>query len=146
MIKSVSLLAAILVSATSFASSSGPLLTKSTGAGFVPPGLRHFTKCEIYTNKIVLTQGAEGVQSVQERQAALTGLAEAIDGASKGRIQEESAPTDGPALVYTATKILPGDATEKVDLGTYTGGDGKRTLNTSAAAQGLRNLADMLCK
>lgn len=139
------ILAAVLLSLNAQASN-GSTLSKSTNSGFVAPGYRTATKCEIYSDKVVLTLSAEGVQSVQERKITLKGaIDKAIMDASKGLIEEETAPSDGPELVYEATQILPNDAMLRVDLGSYTGGDGKRTKNESAAARGLRNFLDLNC-
>ena len=128
------------------ASFNGPILTKTTSAGHVSPGYRTYTSCEIYHNKIVLTLSAEGAKSRQEQPIILSGVTNLIELAADGLIKEESAPTDGPALVYKAVKILPDDRTQEVDLGSYTGENGIETKNESSAARGLRSLLDMNCK
>lgn len=140
-------LAAALFSLNAQASYYGPLLSKSTSAGYAAPGYRTSTHCEIYPDKVVLTLSAEGIQSVQERKIRLSGgIDQAIKFASKRPIEEEAAPTDGPALVYQATLIFPNDDVKMVDLGSYTGDNGKRTKNESAAARGLRNFLDLNCR
>lgn len=136
-----------IISLNAFASYTGPLLSKTTATGYVAPGYRTYTHCEIYSNKIVLTQSAEGIQSIQTKNYTLNGnLIQAIEEASKGPVREEVAPVDGPSRVYKAKKVLTNGSIEVVDLATDTGGNGKKTENQSPAARGLRNFLDMNCK
>jgi hypothetical protein len=145
---SISSLLALLAlfSPLAMAAYTGPLLTKNAASGYTLPSWRYFKKCEIYSDKIVLTDGVAGVTSVQSRSATVAGLPEIIAGASSGRITETPAPVDGPSLIYTAYKIINADQAERVDLASDSGVNGKRTLNTSDEAHALRTLADMLCK
>lgn len=137
--------AAFALAASAQGAYRGPWLKKFSGSGFVPEGHRVFSRCEIHAGKVVLTVGAEGLKSTREQAVALEGaLAAMIDSAAKGPLVEDVAPVDAPAVIYQAVKLLPNDGVENVDLGSDTGA-GKRTRNTSVAAQALRNFLDLNC-
>lgn len=146
MFKSIALFAT-LISTNAFAAYNGPLLVKSTHSGYVGPGYHTYTKCEIYKNQVVLTIGAENVQSSQTKNISINGdLAKAIEDASKGPYVDQIAPVDGPGVIYTATKISQNGNIENVTLLKDTGGDGRKSENRSPAAIGLRNFLDLNCK
>ena len=146
MFKSIALFAT-LFSTSAFAAYNGPLLIKSTHSGYVAPGYRTYTKCEIYKDQIVLTTRAENIESVQTKNITINGdLAQAIDDASKGPFDIQIAPVDGPGTIYTATKVLQSGNTMEVILLNNNGGNGKIIENRSPAAIGLRNFLDFNCK
>ena len=137
----------LALASQALAAYNGPLLSKSTHSGFVRPGYRIHTSCEIYSDKVVLKLAAENNQSTEERKITLQGdLSKSIEESSRGPIESQTAPVDGPGTYYKAFRILSDDGVETIDLATDSGGNGKRTINRSDAAQGLRNFIDMNCK
>ncbi len=136
-------------STSAFAGYNGPLMTKVTHSGFTAPEWAFSTKCEIYYNKIIITKsnGAtlnESVSMTQEVPIAMDGKPYSlINTASSGTIEQGPMLADAGQTTYTAFKILPNDAVERVDL---LGKGSMNYTNKSPAARTLINFLDQVCK
>lgn len=72
------LMLACLVASSAFAAPAKPLLMKSSGGGFVPPDYARHEKCEVYSDRVVLTHrygsGSDtALQLVETRTITLNG-------------------------------------------------------------------------
>lgn len=130
----------------------GPVLIKTTHAGYVTPGYFTQTKCEIYNNimfpsKVVITASAGNLTSEVTKEIKISGdLAKTIADSQKGPFMREIAPVDGPGVTYLARKANPNGSFEEIILLDDNGGNGRKVLNKSIDAAFLRNFIDLNCK
>src|SRR4051794_1121380 len=94
----------LCINLTAFASEEAtaeqPLLTRINTSGYVPPDSAVYSKCELFTDRVVVTLAVANASTVEERPVSLTGsLAELIEKASQGPFEVQIAPTDGPATI-----------------------------------------------
>lgn len=104
-----------------------PLLVKSSASGFVPAFLVKAKICELFYDKVVVTNISGKLISTKTTMLKIDGNVEVlIKKAAKGVVTEESAPTDGPITSYSAkgevelkasgSRILENDSEEAATL------------------------------
>lgn len=129
-----------IVSASAFAES--PLITKLNHSGFTPPEYSRSEKCEVYSNRAVITRqiGVTGghVTSTEVRNFKLQGaMKQLLQNAANATLEEkENLLCDGPHTTVSAGSTL-----------LYaTGGCGApRKERQGAAAMQLRAIIDEFC-
>ncbi|MCC6278247.1 MAG: hypothetical protein IT289_10065 [Oligoflexia bacterium] len=125
----------------------GPYLVSVKSSGFVPPGREFSRKCEVYFDKVVITTVRWGVQvETKSNITVSSNLTDLIELADQARVTQAPGPVDVNTELYMAIKLLPNDATKKVDLGSRNGGSGVITKNESPSALALKGILDDLCK
>jgi hypothetical protein len=126
-----------------------PLVVKSSGAGFAPPEWQRSETCELYKNRVVITQTqgvANGttVKLVREVAITLDGSVDTLlaNAAAEKEKHEPNMMCDAPATVVSAYV-----ASTKKDIQLYfTGGCGSdRIEREGAASSALRTLVDQFC-
>ncbi|TAN47677.1 MAG: hypothetical protein EPN21_16930 [Methylococcaceae bacterium] len=124
----------------------GVLLEKTTAPGFVMPAYAISKRCTIHTDGRMAQTYQIGAAS-SKRGIVLTlgrGIADVVDVAAQGAIQESNIPVDLPTIGYYAYQNSGGHA-KKIILLESNGGSGIRKENDAEAALQLRNFIDLNC-
>lgn len=97
-----------LVAAPAFAASK-PLITKTSGGGFMMPEYAGYERCELYSDKVVITHQygmvqPTGIKTVEERKVTVEGdLAQVIEKARAEKIATKpNNLCDGPSTSISA--------------------------------------------
>ena len=112
------------------------LLTKKTSGGFMTPNRAQSLLCEMYMDKVVITEATADIQTTREVGYKLQGdLLSLINSARSGELTDGNPVMDAPTTEYTALGV---DVLLKA-----TGS--KAYLNQAPAAQTLILLLDQNC-
>lgn len=144
--KTILLLAIFLLSSVGRAEFYGPLLSLTKSPGFAPPWWQIGTQCLIYPDKVEVKRFVgRALASSEVRKVQLenfVALDKVIAEAAKGKLTEETGPTDIPTIAHMATELSPLGVPKKVTLrvkGTFS------VTNESNAATALINFIDLHC-
>lgn len=138
----------MLLAISAFAAPAKPLISKSSGGGFMMPEYAGGERCDLYSDRVVISntfgmQGPTAVAIAETRAISLKGNLQAIINQAKTE-QVTTKPNnlcDGPA-----TSIVANDGSANGVLLFSTGGCGsaERTRN-GIASDKLRNLVNLFC-
>lgn len=134
------LVAGIILAAPTHAAPRKPLLSQTITNGTVAPPYQTSTECEIYPNKVVVTQRAGNITSTTKVKIALKGnIRELITAAGAGQISTEPGPIGGPTESELAYKAN-GDAVVLKQTGAL------NQTNQAAEAATLINFLSLSCQ
>lgn len=126
-----------------------PLISKSSGGGFMAPEYAGHERCEVYSDKVVITHEMGMVQATalkltEERKINLSGDVKlVIEKAREEKVEEkDNFLCDGPS-----TSIVANVGNEETGVLLYsTGGCGSpRKERTGVYSSKLRQIADLYC-
>lgn len=124
-----------------------PLIVKSSGGGFVHPEFGGNVRCELYNNKVVITnqygfQGPSAFSAKEVRSIALSRPLQPIIDLAKTEAIEEKPNNlcDGPS-----TSVVASPDQDQVLLFTTGGCGSPRKERTGRASSKLRALIDIYC-
>ena len=121
-----------------------PLLVKDTGNGPLAPPYHFWSRCEVYTDKVVTTNHAGAVVSVISVPLSLSNSVEkVIADASIGQVSSKQGPLGSGVTTWTALTASPSGDVKSIVL--QSAGSMVAT-NDAPAAQTLINFLDLTCK
>ncbi len=136
--KAIPFICTILIAASAQAAEL-PVLSRHSSSGFVAPSARRTTSCDIYDNRIELTESIGNVMSARTIHHGLSGNVEAlIEEAKAGPFRTGEGIPDTGIVVYEAN-LENGDRVPLKSSGT------RSLINASPAAAELEAFIDLVC-
>lgn len=137
----------LLVTGAAVAAPAQPLISKSSGGGFMAPEHAGFERCEVFDDKVVIThqygmRTPTALQLVEERKVELKGDVKLVIEKAKAEAIEEKGNflCDGPATSVTA---FNGD--EQILLYSTGGCGSPRKQRNGVYSNKLRQITDLYC-
>jgi hypothetical protein len=134
-----SALSSVVLATSALAAAEQPVLTRTSNSGFVPPSLRRSISCQIYEDRIEITQMLGGVTSQRVITQRLGGnVQELIHAAAQGPFTQGHFIPDAGSMMYSANAQDGQNVVLK--------SSGFRSVeNGSTAANTLANFIDLAC-
>jgi len=129
-----------------------PLVTKTSGGGFVPPEWQRFESCQLFQNKVVVEHDygvtdTKSVKVVREEKVSITGdIGDLLVASSKEKLDKTpNGLCDAPETTVTAHMVGAPQKDPGFILFASGGCGGDRLERQGPATSALRDLIDQYC-